>query len=656
MNRRCLPAATAVALLSLVHPRASAPVSGQVAEHPLDPFGISIPYRLVHLIHSSDTTKAGTTGYLRAYDPYLLYTLGRDLIHRQFELKHGVLGRSAELTVPLYVGVVRNSSLVHGGVPRFARDHAASCGMCHSSVYREPSAGQTIGSTGGLGRNTSHFFGAGLVEMIGAQVTRMVLNAYDRNRNGIIDRDEIRTPSPVRIAPAPGAEPIDFGDLSPGPDGVPRLNDVFRIWYVDGAGRVVPDAFTLADPRVQGFGFVMQPFGWGRGRVAIHGLAVSQGGEAATLREFYTVASDFHMGLQAYDPTQQGADPALSGFGGLAKVSLNGAQQYDFGGSVDLGLRRTPTGVSLDDPDADGHPSELTEGDVDAAEFFLLHAPAPAVRAVNGTQAAATLRRIGCTRCHVENWQLPARDDARGFSGDRRLFRFETHARLASEGAPELVGRIVPLVERDAPGKPLRPARTACTINGVYSDFKHWDIGANFYERRFDGSVQTTHRTAPLWGVGTTGPYGHSGNYPDLRSVILAHGGAALKARDAFVALDQRAQQHVTEYLASLVLYQTDEIPADINRDGVISEHFNVAGQDVGYERFNPHFLMKVPPKYQVLGTYVHPNGRELPAMLIMNIEEAFGLTLPYRVDLEHDGFPDVLGAIVAPKRSESKP
>lgn len=657
MKRYCVLATVGLVSLILVSHGSAIRTHAQVAEYALDPFGISIPYPLVHLIHSEDVTKVGTVAYLRANDPYLLYTLGRDLVNRQFELRHGVLGRPAELTVPLYVGVTRQASLVHGAAPRFARDHAASCGLCHSSVYREPSSGQTIGSTGGLGRNTTHFFGAGLIEMIGAQTTRTVLNEFDRNRNGIIDRDEVRSPCPVRIRPTPEAESVDYGDLSPGPDGVPRLNAVFRIWYVDASGRVVPDAVSLADPRVQGFGFVMQPFGWGRGRVLVDGHSVSQGAEAGTLREFFTVAADFHMGLQAHDPVQQGADPTVSGFGGLAKISLNGAQQYDFGGSVDLGHRQTPGGVSLDDPDGDGHPSELTEGDVDAAEFFLLHAPAPAVRSVTGArQGAAALRQIGCTQCHVESWHITARDDARGFSGDRRLFRFETRARTTSEGTPELVGRLVPLVESAARPGPRRPAGSAFTVPAIYSDFKHWDIGPAFYERRFDGSMQTEHRTAPLWGIATTGPYGHSGNYHDLKSVILAHGGMASKSRDAFAALSDRAQQRVIDTLKTLVLYQTDEIPADINGDGVVSEHFEVAGQAVGYERFNPHFLLKVPPTYRIVGLYTHPNGRELPAALITNIEEAFGLTLPYRVDRDHDGFPDVLGPVSVPKRSESKP
>ena len=43
--------------------------------------------------------------------------------------------------------------------------------------------------------------------------------------------------------------------------------------------------------------------------------------------------------------------------------------------------------------------------------------------------------------------------------------------------------------------------------------------------------------TTPLWGVGTTAPYGHDGRSINLAEVILRHGGEAQAARDAFAAL-----------------------------------------------------------------------------------------------------------------------
>lgn len=631
-------------------------VLAQVSENPKDPIGIQIPYRLVHLVGSRDVKQEGTSAQLRSSDTFLFFQLGRDLLHRQFMLKHGIYGQAGAMSVPLYSGLPETNAPVHGLPARFARDHSASCGMCHSSLYREPSAGQTIASSGGLGRNTPHFYGAGLVEMLGEQVTILVLRQYDKNGDGLIGRDEVAGPSPVRIETEPGGGTVDFGDLSPGPDGVPRLNTVFRVWYAGAQGHVIPDAFSLNDRRVAAFGFVMQPFGWGRGRTKVNGLDVSQGGESSSLREFYTVAADFHMGLQAYDPVQQGERPEVSGFGGLTRVSLNGARQHDFGGSVDRGRKRSATGVSLDDPDGDGVLNELTEGDVDAVEFYLLHTPPPAVRATaTSEQGRAVLARVGCLRCHVEDWQLKPRDEKLGLTGDRRLFHLETSPRADADGSIELTGKLVRSY-RTLPSGERVPNGGGFTIERVYSDFKHWDIGPAYYERRFDGSLQKEHRTAPLWGAGSSAPYGHTGQYMTLDDAILSHQGAAAAESAAYTALGPEDRRLLLEYLRSLVLYSTDEIPADVDGDGQIAGDFTVAGQKVGYERFEARFLFARPRRDTSLGDTVRYNGRSVPLLLVENIDEAYGFGLRFRVDADQNGFPDVLDPPTQEKGGSNEP
>jgi hypothetical protein len=616
--------------------------AAQVWENARDPTGILIPYRLVHLVHSSDLALKGTTADLRSRDPFLFYQLGRDLVNRQFDLKHGIYGQTGSLNVPLYARSSR-TTLVHGMPARFARDHSSSCGMCHSSLFREPSAGQTIGSTGGMGRNTPHFFGAGIVEMLGEQIRAQILERYDLDHDGMISRAEVAAPCPVEIRSTPEAAAIDYGDLQPGPDGVPRLNSLFRVWYVDASGRILKDAVSFKDPRVAAFGFAAQPFGWGRGYQEIDGTRVSEGGESSTLRQFYTVAADFHMGLQAYDPTQQGRDPEASGAGGLARVSLNGAQQFDFGGSVDPGQKLTPKGLSLDDPDHDGHFNELTEGDVDAVEFFLLHTPQPAVRATESSEEGrAVLLQTGCTRCHVENWRLEAKDDRRGLRGDLRLFRLETRSRLLPTGVSEIVGKLV-RTSRVLPSRERVPRGEATTIERLYSDFKHWDIGPQYSERRFDGTLQKEHRTAPLWGVGSTAPYGHDGRFMRLDDAIRAHGGAAERESAAYGALSAEKREQLIEYLKSLVLYPTDEIPVDVNGDGKIDAEHVVNGRKVGYERFDARLLFARPQRFKNVGSYTRYDGRQMPLLLIENIAEAYGLTLPARVDSHGSGFPDIL-------------
>jgi hypothetical protein len=619
----------------------------QVPESRTDPNGIAIPYPMLHLIHTTDVKKVGGTAELRASDPFLLYQLGRDLINRQFKLSDGVMGRSGEMDIPLYVRAkVKHAN--HGSDVRFGRDHTSSCGACHSIPFREPGGGQTIASTSGRGRNTPHFYGAGLVEMIGEQTRRKILNLYDRNRNGVFDRAEVSRSCPVRIEPAPGAPPVDYGNLQPDANGVPRLNPIFRCWYLDAHGEVIPDAYSLKDIRVAAFNLAMQPFGWGRGyRLLEGGEKVAEGAEASTIRGIYTVAADAHMGLQAYDASQQlltAEQSKLSlGVGGLALVSLNGAQQYDFGGATDPGLKRSPGGLSLDDPDGDGHFNELTEGDVDAAEFYMLHAPAPAIRGDKASeQGRAILAQIGCFRCHVENWKIERRDLSKGFTGDRRLFHLATRSVIDEQGTPQIYGTLI-LSSRRTPAGRVEPMGGAALVERIYSDFKHWDIGAGFYERRFDGSLQREHRTAPLWGVGSTAPYGHDGQYQTIEEAILAHDGEARIESEAFRALRAEEQRIIIRYLKSLVLYPTDEIPADIDGDGLFAENYSVARQPLGYERFDARFLFSIKPRYRLIRSVPDYAGRDVPLFFIENLDRTYRLQVPYRIDSDGDGFADVV-------------
>ena len=642
--RVSLTAGAAVAALLMARP-----APGQVAESTTDPYGIGLPYPFVHIVHADDDSLIGGSAYFRRYDPFLFFVLGRDFVRRKFTFRQGVYGQTGEASVPLYVGPSNaRGAATHGGVPRFARDHTSSCGACHSIPYPEPGGGQTIASTGSMGRNTPHFFGAGLVEMIAQQTRQKILNRYDRNGNGAIDRAEVAESSPIRIAPSPGARPVDYGDLAPDEHGVPQMNGVFRIWYLDASGRVLPDASSLDDPHVAAFNFAMQPFGWGRGYLrGPGGRRIAQGAEASTVRQFYVAAADVHMGLEAYDPSQlvryPEAEAKLGSFGGVAQVSLNGALQFDFGDMPDRGLRIGPTGLSLDDPDGDGHINELTEGDVDAVEFYMLHVPTPATRAAPAAERGRRVfHTIECANCHVESWRIEGQDAAKGFSGDRRLFHLETTSYFRPDGGSELVGRLVPLYRRGLDGA-HEPLGGAYAAEGLYGDFKHWDIGEGFHERRYDGSLQRTHRTPALWGVGSTAPYGHSGQYLTIDQAVRAHDGAAATERKAYVALPQHQRRDLLAFLESLVLFVSDEFPTDLNGDGTVAEHFVVDGQDVGYERFDPRLLARTPPRFRFLRDVAHPNGRTFRLQLIENPREVYGLDLPHRRDSDGNGFPDVV-------------
>jgi hypothetical protein len=71
--------------------------------------------------------------------------------------------------------------------------------------------------------------------------------------------------------------------------------------------------------------------------------------------------------------------------------------------------------------------------------------------------------------------------------------------------------------------------------------------------------------TRPLWGAGSTGPYGHDGRSITLNDVILRHGGEALAARNAFAALTSNSQNSVITFLNSLVLFPPDDTASTLD-------------------------------------------------------------------------------------------
>ena len=192
----------------------------------------------------------------------------------------------------------------------------------------------------------------------------------------------------------------------------------------------------------------------------------------------------------------------------------------------------------------------------------MLHAPAPAVRGTPRTESGRrVLQETGCTRCHVEDWQIEARNEARGLQGDRRLFELRTRSVERPDGTVDLAGSLVPLWTRSPSGEHA-PRGGAYRVERIYTDFKHWDLGPELDERRFDGTLQREHRTAPLWGVGSTAPYGHAGQYLTLDAVIRAHGGAADNESALYRQLPAAQRDLLLAYLESLVLYSTDKIRA----------------------------------------------------------------------------------------------
>jgi hypothetical protein len=621
---------------------------------PRDLSGLSIKNPRVRVVHTTDPSKEGGSLYLQQVDPWLGYQWGRSLFQRNFRERDGVYGDAGKLD-----GII----LPDGVSKMMDRSHVSSCGACHNVPYRDAGAGMTIPKNGGSGRNTPHLFGGGLVEMIGLQMRLQALAIADTNRDGWISLEEAKGKRCVisNLPPDIAGErvEIDFGSFEDlDGDGYPDLNPVFYPIFVDSNGKRIPFATSLKSPGVAGYTLQVQPFGFG------HLYMPLRPPVSTTLRAFTATPFDIHAGLQACDPTTH-TSPHEDG---LALVSNAGAQQFVTEAMKDRGRVRGPTGISRDDPDGDGYCEEITEGDLDMVEWYLLNHPAPARGRINKDVASGErlFKQIGCASCHTPDWHLHAynpgaKDYTERYDGDRRLFELQV---AFSEKTERLEGKLQLLAAPspaplsppgrgekrvslsggrgvEVKGQRWLPRRGAYTVRGIYSDFKYHDVGPDFYQIQFDGSVVRQWRTLPLWGVGTTAPYGHDGASLDLDAVIRRHGGEALAVRQKYMALSEEERRQVVSFLQNLVLYQTDQLPCDIDGDGQIAEHFMVQGRDTGLERFNPEWLFKVPGKIE--GPIKNVRGEDIISFALTNVRKAYGLDLEYLKDSDGDGFPDVI-------------
>jgi len=632
--------ATAAILLGLLAGHRAFQAWGQLGERPgnsldnpidtpRDLSGCSIKNPRIRVVHTTDPTKVGGSMYLQQVDPFLGYKWGWSLTQREFRERDGVYGDAGKL----------DGLLLADGVSKMmSRGHVNSCAICHNTPYRDGGAGATMAKNGGEGRNTPHMFGAGLTEMIGQHLRLQALAVADTNRDGWISLEEAKGKRCVLTNLAenvPGERfVIDYGSFEDlDGDGKPDLNPLFSIIYVDKDGKRIAAAKDLRFPGVAGYTFEVQCFGFGHLNLPYRPPV------STTIRSFIATPFDIHMGLQAFDPTTLND---LDGTG-FAQVSNAGCQQCVTAAGKDRGAVRGPTGISLDDPDRDGYCEEISEGDLDVAEWYLLNHPAPARGKITDEvrKGERLFHQAGCVACHVPDWHLPMADPFNGdytqrHSGDRRLFELQV---AHNDKTDRLEGKLVML--SDKKGDLWIPRRNAYTVRGFYSDLKYHDVGEAFYQMQFDGSLIKQWRTAPLWGVGSTGPYGHDGANLTLDEVIRRHGGEALASRNNYGSLSETERRAVVAFLESLVLYQTERLPCDIDGDGKISEHFIVAGMDTGYERFNPEWLFKVPGKIE--GPITNVLGQKITSNALTNVREAYGLDLEYLKDSDGDGFPDVI-------------
>ena len=384
---------------------------------------------------------------------------------------------------------------------------ADSCAACHGRPRGSAGFGGDV-FTRPDSRDAPHLFGLGLKEMLGDEITTELRAVRAAARNAA-------QTSGHPVTSVLTSKGIDYGRITARPDG---SLDVSEVVGVD------------ADLRVKPF---------------------FHDGATFSIREFVAGALNAEMGLEAPD-----ADLRAASAGGHvvtpAGMVLDGA----------LDTVKPPAALPGEDNDGDGHVNEIDTALVDYLEFYLLNYFKPAQgRQTNETgHGFDTMAQIGCTSCHVQDLTIQR---------DRRVADVETVYDPVRGIFNSLFATAAPLLtpRDDGSGHPplMVPNRQPFVVRNVFADFRRHDLGSHFWERNFNGTTQKLFMTEPLWGVGSSAPYGHDGRSMTLTDVILRHGGEAQAARDGFAALPEVHKQRVLAALASLILFPPDDTASNLN-------------------------------------------------------------------------------------------
>lgn len=277
-------------------------------------------------------------------------------------------------------------------------------------------------------------------------------------------------------------------------------------------------------------------------------------GGTISIREFVTGALNDEMGLQAFDPTLAAAKAG-------GRVVTPTGMVLD--GALDAINAPRPTSAT-DDPDGDGVVNEVPQSIVDHFEFYLLNYFKPGTHTEGQDKQILAGRRmfelVGCARCHIPDLTI---------EHDRRVADVETVFDEERGIFNGLFATATPLINAvdDGSGHPAlkQPKNGRFVVKNILTDFKRHDLGPRFHERNYDGTMRTHLLTTPLWGVGSTAPYGHDGRSINLNEVILRHGGEAQPEAEAYARLGRGNRNLLLDYLNSLVIFPPDDTASNLN-------------------------------------------------------------------------------------------
>jgi len=466
-----------------------------------------------------DIFTPGSSLFIINRDPARAIRRGRQIFQRKFTRAQG--------NGPLTNDGIGNPAFV-GGDPSVAAGLADSCAACHGRPRGSAGHGGDV-VTRPDSRDAPHLFGLGLQEQLADEMTTALRSIRAEAINQAV-ANEMAVTLPLT------AKGVSYGSITANADGTVNTSAVVGV-----------------DP-----GLRIRPF-------FAQGLTIS-------IREFLVGAFNAEMGLESPDAI------LAIGAGGGDVLTPSGML---LSGTIDT--IEGPTAASLtSDGDLDGVVNEIPQSIVDFEEFYLLHyfKAGTQITPTNSnavTMGRATFTAIGCATCHRPTFTI---------ASDRRVADLETNFSDFTPAAPAMsgnpfnrlfaVGSLFITATDDGSGLPTlkRHSNHSFVVRNIFTDFKRHDLGANFHERNYEGTLSTLFITEPLWGAGTTAPYGHDGRSDTLEDVILRHGGEAAVSATAFNGLSATAKGFVIDFIQSLVLFPPDDTASNLQPINPMAANF----------------------------------------------------------------------------------
>jgi hypothetical protein len=483
---------------------AAAPASAQLVDKTLAPNqaneGIAKSFEEQVGAGRGTINTVGSSLFIINRDPARAVRRGRQIFQRKFTRAQGQGPLEGDGS-----GDINTNLAIGAGL-------ADSCAACHGRPRGSAGFGGDV-VTRPDSRDAPHLFGLGLKEMLADEITAE-LRAI---RQSAINQARATGQSVTRqLTTSSSKGGVNYGSIRAFPSGNVNTDNV------RGVNR---------DLRVRPF--------------------FLQGG-TISMREFLVGAFQAEMGLQPVDPDLAAAQAG-------ARVVTPAGMVLD--GRID-DIEVAFAQDATTDEDNDGVLNEIPTSIVDFMEFYLLNYFRAGVGQVTAEVNDGLNRfyQLGCVNCHVQNMVIQR---------DRRIADVEVDFD-PSRGNPlnRLFAVATPLFSSvdDNSGHPTlkRPLGGSFLVRSIFTDFKRHDLGPNFHEINYDGTIQKEFLTTPLWGVGSTGPYGHDGRSPTLMDVILRHGGEAAASRNAFANSSSTTQRSVIAMLNALILFPPDDTASNL--------------------------------------------------------------------------------------------